>query len=261
MSTLFQATLELARELGAVFEGEADSGSSTTKLVDAALKAAEQTYKGGTLWITSGTYANTTRIIDKQPANELHWTDALAGAISAGDDYAVAIPEIARDALRRAVNKALQDAGFYTKYDTSLTTVADQVEYSLATGVRDLDNVQIATATAEPKNPYFHLHYEETHDGKLRFNKNVPALSGYEIRIGYPQRHDWLYADADAILAGINLERLKWEAALIAYRELLQGHNSRALDELTEDWFDEAGRRAAISPAHRLTRLIRRGMA
>jgi predicted kinase len=59
MTKLFTASLDAARELGIVFEGTADTGSSDTKIVDAALKQAEQTFTGGTLWILSGTYAGT----------------------------------------------------------------------------------------------------------------------------------------------------------------------------------------------------------
>ena len=258
--TLFTQTLALARELGIVFEGEADSGSTATKIIDAALTQQEQAFKGGTLWILTGTYASTSKIVTAQPATELHF-ETLAGAVGVGDDYAVAEPGVPRDALRRAINKALLEIPEYTAYDdSSLTTVADQEEYTLPAGIGELDSVEIATYEAAPYHYYHHMHNYVRNDGKLAFTKNVPGISGYKIRLGYPSRHAWLYNDSDTINPGVNPEKLKWEAAVIVWREYLQQRDSRDLDSLNEDWFDEAKRLAHTKTPHRTKRLVMKGM-
>lgn len=259
MPTLFDATLNLAREIGLVFEGDADTGSTDALLKDSALTHRETTFRGGTLFIISGTHAGVSRVVNQQPPQELAF-DTLPSALVAGDDYAVAEPDLTREQLRRAVNLALQNVPEYTEYNVALATVANQEDYALPVGVANLDSVEIARATAAPLNHYYHEHYIELNDGTLRFTKNVPALGGYELRIGYPLRHAWLINDVDAINPGIDVTRLKWESAVIAWREFLQKRDSRDLDSLNEDWFDEAAQRAAAAPPHRVKRVIHRGM-
>ena len=255
MATLFSATLDLAKVLGLLFEGSADSGSTALKIVDSDLRDRAGTFTDGTLWITTGTQVNSTRLVNTHGVGELTF-DTLTATLTAGDQYAVARPVMKRDQLRRAINLALQSIDPYTKdyEDATFITVADQEDYTLPTGVADVVDVWIATQAAAPFKYQMHMAWDELQSGKLRFLMNEPQLAGYRIRLGYNTRHAILTADTGAIDAGIDPIRLQWEAALWAWRSFLQSKDDRNVTGLDQEWFAEAIRQAQMAPKHRVAK-------
>lgn len=255
MTTFAQATLALADVLGEIYKGEADSGSSSSQLVDAALKARQGTLAHGTLWMLSGSNSGVVVEVDKHAQNTLYFA-AMPAAIAAGDDYAVFEGiRFQKNHLEKAINLALEDLKQFTQWDETTTTVALQEEYTLPTGVSNVVSVEIAQSLTSPYLYAEHRGFMETAGGKLRFVHHEPSLAGYKIRIGYNTTHPELSSLSDTIKPGINLQRLKWEAAVHAWRNYLVHIEDPAADKISEQAANDAAARAMIAESHNILRL------
>lgn len=251
MTTLAQAMLELAKALGEVWQGTADSGTQST-LVDDDLKTGAGELAGGTLWLLSGSLSGKCLEITRHAQNTLYFA-SQASQVAQGDSYAALSPRrFKKRHLKNAINRAVAELPHYTKYDESLTTVADQEEYTLPTGVSDVVSVWIKLSSSGPYSE--HRGWIETHDGKLRFVHHIPGISGKTIRIAYNAPHSALSADTDTLAPGVNLDRLVWEAAVHAYRSLLQRLGTERADDILTDMLNDAVARAQDAPRHRIKR-------
>jgi len=125
-STLFQATLDLARIVGNVVEGMATAGSDTTLIdtnfqysIDHTSAPIDDYYNYGTIWILTCNNADKTAIITDWVQSTETFTFSAPGAFSAacaaGDLYAVADKTYPRWQLRQCVNKALMSIGGWTR--------------------------------------------------------------------------------------------------------------------------------------------------
>jgi len=250
MATLADATLALARVLGQVYEGTATGGSAST-LEDTALVAKAPELAGGTLWLLSGALAGKCLVISKHTADDLQF-DQQESAVAEGDRYAAfAGDKFTKQALVAAVNAAICDVGLYTDTDQSLTTVADQEEYTLPAGVSNVVQVDIGLNTSEPYGWYEHRRCIETNDGKLIFLMNAPAVTGYPIRLWYNKAFASLVDDTDTLDDRLNLQRLAYEAAVQAWRTriLRLGSNEKA-DPVAREAMNDALARAQGMPRH-----------
>lgn len=194
MTTLNEATLALARVLGDVFSGVADTGGSTTTLIDERLTDKAGSLQNGTLWFLSGDLDGVCARVEKHSAGKL--TFPAQGIVPDGLRYAVAKPQFPKHLLEQAMGLALGELPEHTLEDITLVTVANQEEYTLPTGVANLVSVEIATAAADPYSWVESLHWRETAGGKLRFISGwQPGLAGNKMRLSYNDKHPRLPHD------------------------------------------------------------------
>jgi hypothetical protein len=221
MTTLFDVTLAIAKNIDEVYEGAATAVGTSTTLIDTDNPQAEDYYNEGTIWFKSGNLADySARITDYDEANKKYtFEEVLALKSTAQDDkYAVLNAIVPRRILIQAVNVALEEMGEVGNVDESLTTVTNQVEYSLPTGVRNIKKVRVATATSEPYGWDKSYQWDE-YDDKLVFDENnIPGSDGYIIQLFYNAPHAALDSDGDTINGRIPVVWLRWEAAVHAFK-------------------------------------------
>jgi len=220
--TLAAATRSLAEILGGTQEGTATGGGATT-LVDAnfwqgSAIAPADSLNQGTIWFISGDEAGNTNIItDWDGATTITFPTMSTGA-STGDRYAFALNEYPRWVLRQSINKALGYIYSREAENTATTSVADQMDYSLPAGVYNVIKAEVATSTSAPYNYKILTGWHEI-GTTLSFDEDAQiTVDGYTVRLTYIVPPSELTADTDTIADMIHLERLKWEAAVHAFR-------------------------------------------
>lgn len=234
MTTLYNATLELSKILQNTPEGTATGGSTTTLLDTARMEAADY-YDRGTIWFLTGNNANKSVVIDAWSGFTFTFaTQSLACA--AGNRYAAASSEYPRRQLIHAINQALMEMR-PLQQNSSLTTVANQEEYTLPTGVYNVKRVEVSYGTSDPYGYAPNYHWREQ-DGKLMFDSDLaPAIAGYKLRITYHPEHTNLSGDAEIINALVPLAPMLWRASAIALRwkvRILGGDDPEKRNQLNE---------------------------
>jgi hypothetical protein len=225
MTTLFDATLALAQVVGEVSTGVATGGSTTT-LVDTTRTDTVDYWNDGTIFFRGGNNASKSAVITDWALTGTTFTFATqTGACAATNLYTVCLASFTREDLRQAINLALADMGRVLKIDSSLVGVASQLAYDLPAGVTDPIRVMVDDV------PNYHWN-TAWGDGHLVFDSGKEPVAGGMISIWYMADHTVLTADAD-VITGIPLERLKAEAAVIAYNAYLErlgsANNAQAL--------------------------------
>jgi hypothetical protein len=208
----------MARKLRRMRNGTATGGSTTT-LVDSAMNEPDEFFNEGVIFFLSGTLAGKTATITSYDLTTTTFTFATqTAALAAGVRYAVIEPVYNREMLITALNEALADLGAVPQYDSTLTTVLDQEEYTLPTGVHHIKSVQFAGNTAGTfwQDPY--RLWKEI-DGSLYLDTwYLPTVAGLPIRLKYDAPHAEVSADSDAIADAIHPDLLAWKAVEQAAR-------------------------------------------
>jgi hypothetical protein len=215
--TLFSASLKLAKILGAVIESEASGGSQTT-LSDDQLQEVDDIYTYGTLWVKDGDLLNTHLVVTNfVGSGGIFYFAEQAASIADGDKYAAATDKWPFSDLLQALNSALQQIPIL-KENSALTTVVDQVEYTLPTGVGDLVKVEIARDADQPRGWQVMKGWREI-AGSLKFrDEDAPRVADDTLRLTYRGFNAELTADADVVDTRINTNRLIWTAAKELWR-------------------------------------------
>lgn len=220
MTTLAEATLDLARVIYAVLESTATGGSTTT-LVDSSLAAvySDDHWNQGTIWFLSGALAGKTAVITDYTGSTGTFTFATqTSAVANGISYAVISKFYPRYVLRQAINRVIQSVGMLPATDETLVSVADQEVYTLPAGVSNVKRVYVSYETEEPYNWLRSLHWEEI-NGELIFDTYAqPNEDDLPIKLVYMVQQDTLDADTDTIDDQIHIDRLTWAAAVHALR-------------------------------------------
>lgn len=253
MTTLAEISLLVGGELGDLFRGTADDGTTST-LEDAALKKRSGTYTGGVLWLLTGNASPA--IIDVEGHENDTLEFATQGTAIATDDTYGVIPGVRWSVSRivEAINRALQHLAEFTQYDESLTTVANQEEYTLPVGVSNVARVYIRRQETVPYGWSEHTRFRELSSGKLRFLSYIPASADRTIRLAYNGPHDYLVNPDDTLNPGINVERLKWEATALAISTYLESSDSLKADSTLPAILNQANQKALDAPPHRVMR-------
>jgi len=221
--TLNDALLTLASYALPIHDGIA-TGGSTTQLIDTVRIQANDTFNNGVIFFRTGTYANTYAVVtDYASATGIFTFAALTGAgIVAGVQYAVfsLMSGLNLYDMIHALNQALQDCGDVLQEDETLTTVDEQEEYDLPTGVYHVRKVQIAQDTAAPWNWRLCSHWDEL-GAHLRIPYQYSWIdTGYKIRLTYKAKHAALSVSTSEVSSQINTEWLKFTAAINLIRSL-----------------------------------------
>lgn len=216
--TLFTATLALARLLAEVADGTATGGTTAT-LLDTTRTEPDSYFTGGVIWFRSGNNINKSAAITG-------WTNSTgtfafatqSGACAAGNLYSACPTDYSRDALINAINQALRVIGGIPQQNSALTTVDQQLEYTLPDGVYNVLRVEIAINTTAPIHYTTHYRWEED-SGKIRFTPGMePEGNDYTIRLTYLPRPTEQSEDDDTIDDLIPLELLVKTAAVEALK-------------------------------------------
>ncbi len=221
--TLASVTLALSRLVQNTISSTATGGSATT-LVDTTRSEPSDHFNQGTLWPLSGTHSGKSVVITDYDATTYTFTfPTLTTAIASGVLYAAGTADYPKASLIEAINMALYEIGPLPSIDVSLTTVEDQEDYTLPTGVYNIKKVELALNSTIPYGYVEHFGWHEI-DGKIRFLPGrAPADTGYKLRLTYALNDVTdLSADTDIISDYIHRDVLIWMAAVHAHRRRIQ---------------------------------------
>lgn len=221
MTTLASVMLEVAKLVTPVFEGVATGGSTTT-LIDTGLSMPAGHYNNGTVWMTSGTNSGDVIVIKTHGNNTLTLNETLTAAIVATDKYAVCDQTFSKPKLKQAVKMVLSGLEIPTK-NTSHTASSGSITLSSISNVKRvlLDDVE-------------NYHWKEV-GGKILFDD--PDAESTDVDIYYMAAHSDL-DDGGTVDAQVNLEWLKWAAAVNLWRSYLQEHHND--DPMATGFLNEA---------------------
>jgi hypothetical protein len=247
------------------FRSTATGGSATT-LVDTSLtEKSEEDLKSGTVVVvrdSAGTsvspegkfgvvssYADATWTIT--------FTPTMTDGVASGDEYMLISPQFPLVELRRIANLALQRAGTFLRYDTSLTTTADATEYSLPVTLKlkpQTLRVFIESHTGDSDDNRWELTNYRVIPGAAGAVSTlvIPQFSaGYTIGIEYETVHPALYAYSDVVDEGINpvLAQLLFATELFAWVGITDDNRDQANKILSD--LSEAKRMHKLPRAHR----------
>jgi hypothetical protein len=214
--TLAESTRLVALMVGEVFSGVATGGSATTLDDTACVDYPDDFWNGGTIWLTGGNNSGKTALItDWDLTTNKRFTFAtLTLLCAAGDTYTVCSKNYSRQALRNAINQALADTPRVTQLDATLVGVADQLQYTLPSGVSGV--VRVANGVS----PTFQNHYRwNEYNGKLYLDPGAAINAGDTINLWYNPPYTALTSDTGTIPDLVPWERVKLAAAVYALRE------------------------------------------
>jgi hypothetical protein len=218
--TLAGAMLDLARLLGGLRSGTATGGSVTT-LVDTLRNEEAEFWKGGTIWITSGSNKGICYPILSFSGNTITLPVTLTSAIVNGDEYSVFPPEYPLDVLRHAIQSALNELGEIVNYDETLTTDTDDESYELPEGVYNIFRVEIAQNDAAPYGYSISYFWRELNGYIYFIPSKKPGMDGYKMRIWYKAPHAEVFSYNDEIADAIDRNWLSWAGVANVLRNSL----------------------------------------
>ena len=168
------------------------------------------------------------RISDFAQLSSTATIEELTAAIEAGDRYVISNAIFTLDQMIEAINTVLRALEVPKVDVSSITTAANQTEYTLpAAVVRGLlRRVYIQTNLTSGD-----YRWKEVHTWKLQYGATgvqdtliVPQFSGgYLLKLEYITRHDHLYDADDTIDESINLHALAIHAAVAAINQRMTG--------------------------------------
>jgi len=261
MITLFDLTYRVAALLGAVIEGTATGGSTTTT-IDTARIEADDSWNGGTLWVVSaggtapeGEYAV---ISDFVSTTHTITHTALTAAIAAGDSYAISKKRFPLWLLKQKINAVVRKHRI-TQIDTSLTSADSQTEYSLPSGIIDVREVWLQNKIDSDDN-----RWEKLYDWRVQAVSGgyvlvLPQLdSGYTIKTVYTKEHENLVTADDILDDSIPPERVLYEAAkeCLVWRKQRGDPSVNQLINYFSDLADNAAQTFPMKTPHRTSRLL-----
>jgi hypothetical protein len=254
---MFDLVWKVMVELGVAKTGTATGGTTTTCIDTNGLRLAENDYfNEGTLFVlrdSAGAGAAPEKQYSKikdftQTSKTIEVYDAFTAAVASGDKYGVANRRYPLYLVEQKINNQLFLDGYIPGEDTSLTTVADQLEYTLPSGVsRDLRQVLFAGSDDSNANdwvPVVNYDIQKTATGTgdtLVLSYELPA--GQTMWLRYGKQHDELTAYDSELDEAIHPDRIVYSAVA----EMLRWYRDRTrLRHLGDsiDYFDLKAARA-----------------
>lgn len=205
MTTLFDLSLDVAKQVTQVEEGVVDSGTVTT-LTDSERVEKNGSFNNGTLWVLSGDNAGAVLVVEGFASNKIT-VPTQATAFAEGDRYALCNADFPYWKIRQGINTVMGDV---LEVDESLSFETDTYEYTLPAlngvykGVEFVDSNDI---------PYPSLH-AKVRSGVLIFDYGFGANDGDTIRILMKSPHDALVDAGDTLNAALPEKKVLWDAVV-----------------------------------------------
>ena len=224
MSTMFNATLQLANTLG-VLRTSTATGGSTSTLLDTKRTEVDDAFNGGTCWLITdvdgasaapeGEWARITDFANTGGVVTSTWTAAPAS----GDTYGIAQGKYPLDVLISAINNQLVKHRVVRYDSTTLDFVAEQSEYDLPAGVRaeNLLNVYESQQDDDNDNRWVPLNFrvEAAAAGSVHvlIVESRGVTTGNDIMLEYTEFLTPLYLPAGVIDDSLPMARILPDAA------------------------------------------------
>lgn len=224
--SLFDLVWKCVVELGTAKTGTATGGSTTTLIDTNALRLVENDYfNEGTVFVlkdSAGASAAPEKEFGKikdftQTSKTVTLYDALTAAIAAGDMYGIANRRFPLFLITEKINNALFMDGYIPGEDTSITTVAGQLEYTMPVDAsRDLRQVLYAYSDDTDANewtPVVNFKIKKTATGSgdtLVLAYELPA--GQTLWLRYAKQHARLETAAAELDTAIHPDRVVYPA-------------------------------------------------
>jgi hypothetical protein len=245
--TLFDLVWKCVVELGIARTGTATGGSTSTLVDTSGLRNVDEDYyEEGSLFILKSTDGAAPQKefgeIDSFAADTDTVTlfSTVSAAIGAGDVYGVASRRFPLYLLKQKINNELYLGGEIPVDDTSLTTVADTLEYTLPEDIAAQDLRQVLRATSTDANNLRHVpvlnwdvQWSDTGTTSvLRLENELDA--GYEMMLRYAKPHDELRSASDKLNVAIHPDRIVYQVCADSLRWYRNKTRLRHLDETVE---------------------------
>lgn len=215
MTTVYDISLRVAKEVMDVIESAA-TGGSTTNLTDTFLaNFPADHFNNGRVWIKNNLHANKVLVVSDfaiSAGSGVVTVPTLASVITSGTRYALARNTYPWDQIVSAIQQAL-DSTWVTGIDSTLEGDGETLEFTLPTGVFDLQKIYTENTAVAHGPQYISNHWKETATGVVRFDFGYAPRDGETIHIHYRSRHADLADYSTVISNEINLEWLKYKAA------------------------------------------------
>lgn len=185
------------------------TGGSTTTIVDTKLEDdlqdanEDDIYNGGTAIViedaggaSAAPEGQFSRITDYVASSTtITFSPALTAAVASGDRVMIAPPDFPLYDMLEVLNSALKDLSELPRYDTSITTTANQTEYTLPVAVKGgrIEGVEIQTRLNDANDnrwipiPNWKEGFANAGSTGTFILRQYP--SGYTVRIAYKKWH------------------------------------------------------------------------
>lgn len=238
MTTLFNATLQLANKL-AVLRTSTATGGSTTTMVDTKRTESDDAFKGGALWLITdadGASAAPEGEYSRISAWDLDtWTATftdLTVAVASGDFYGISTGDFPLDVLISAINDELVKH-WIVRYDrTSLDVITGQSEYTLPAGIRQDNLLNVYEETdadsddSKPVSLSFSVQTATAGSQHLLILESTNVTPGYDLVLEYRTKLAPLYLATDVIDDSLPMARILSDAAAHAHLVRMQTYSS-----------------------------------
>lgn len=218
MATLFDVTLDLARQARGVIRHKVSSVSGKT-IHCSRMGAKPGEYLNGSMWVMTGeSKGHFSKIRSAKDDYIIPEDESLT---IAKDDVVMICPwiDFDLDDLIAAINSVLYRYPIFA-WDKSTSWNSDKLSYELPDGVSDIRQVKIANTLGNGTYTTSHKWVEE--NGELRFTGTSSLYAdGGEIQIGYRKMHGEVYEDTDEIDPSVDLAYLRNMAFLYLWRSVI----------------------------------------
>lgn len=224
MTTMFNATLQLANRLK-VLRTSTATGGSTTTMIDTKRTESDDAFNGGAFWLitdaggaSAAPEGEWARVSDWVNSTKTATISTLTAAVASGDTYGIAVG-FPLDILIGAINDELVKHKVVRYDKTSLDIVSGQSEYTLPAGIRydNLLNVYEETDTdsddSKPTPLNFHVETADTGTQHTLIIDSRSVTSGNNIILEYTTFLSPLYLATDVIDDSLPMARILDSAA------------------------------------------------
>ena len=252
MTTLFNATLQLAGRLKVLRTSTATGGSKTT-IVDTKRTESIDAFNGGTIWLITDAGGDSdapegefSRVTDWALVGTTATIASLTADVASGDTYGIATGEYSLDMLIGAINDELVKHKV-VRYDrTSLDVIASTSEYTLPAGIRqdNLLNVyeETDTNTSDSKPVALNFEVQTAAAGSQHklVIKSTNITAGNDLMLEYTAPLSHLYLATDVIDDSLPMARILDQcAASVLAIAMKTGGTVSKLDLQLMQWFRE----------------------
>ncbi len=250
MTTLFNATLQLAQRLKVLRTSTATNGSTTT-IVDSKRTESDDAFNGGSVFIitdaggaSAAPEGEFSRVSDWVLSTTTATIATVTAAVASGDTYGITTGEYPLDMLISAINDELVKHKV-VRYDrTSLDVISNTSEYTLPAGIRqdNLLNVYEETDTdTSDSNPVplnFDVQTAATGSQQKLVIESKNVRAGNDLMLEYTAFLAPLYLATDVIDDSLPMARILDQAAASALAIAMKtGGTVSKLDIQLMQWF------------------------